>query len=82
MTKTVIIAKAKGSSPYRNTAEAARGTDYAEQFNKLYGERYNPYNDLSGKYIYLIGCTDHSRTGNMDEAILKQAKKVTSFKIN
>ena len=37
---------------------------------------------ISGKYIYLIGCTDHSRTGNMDEAILKQAKKVTSFKIN
>lgn len=82
MTKAIIIAKAKGSSPYRNTAETNRGTGYAEQFNQLYGERYDPYNELSGKYIYLIGCTDYSRTGNLDEAILKQAKKVTNFKIN
>ena len=82
MTKGIIIASHNLEFPFINTAETNNGTGYAEQFNSNYGEQYTPNKENYSKYIFLIGCKDYNREGEMDKALLKHAKKIAAFKIN
>ena len=53
MTKAIIIAKAKGSSPYRNTAETNRGTGYAESGDVRLAGPYSYTSGSSTSYAWI-----------------------------
>ena len=82
MTKGIIIAGTKPDFSFYNVPEKEDNTGYAEQFNYFYGENYAENKENYSKYIFLVGCKDYTREGELDNATLKQAKLVKVFKIN